>query len=150
MIRKKLGNTCLESRLAASSRPSSDCELLRRFRQQGWKVSSEIQSLGLSASFESCWDTTAPAFHRHHPHRPTTARLPARFPQPAPRGEEARTGLCPPAAAILDRAGRALPQSSVQNSHKHPKLHSPPKPTSKRRPRSAQTATDEAGNGSAL
>lgn len=105
MIRKKLGNTCLESRLAASSRPSSDCELLRRFRQQGWKVSSEIQSLGLSASFESCWDTTAPAFHRHHPHRPTTARLPARFPQPAPRGEEARTGLCPPAAAILTELG---------------------------------------------
>lgn len=25
------------------------CELLRRFRQQGWKVSSEVQSLDLSA-----------------------------------------------------------------------------------------------------
>ena len=69
------------------------------------------------------------------------------LPQPAPRGKEERTSPCPcPAAAILDRAERALLQSSAQNSHKNPKPYLPPKPISKRMPHSTQTKT-EAGNG---
>lgn len=150
MIRKKARNTCLESCLAASSRPSSDCELLRRFRQQGWKSLRRFNPWASARALNPAGTPRLPAFHRHPPHRPATARLPARSFLNLPLEERRRAGLCPPAAAILHRAGRAPPQSSVQNSHKHPKLCLPPKPTSKRRPRSAQTVTAEAGNGSAL
>lgn len=92
-----------------------DCELLRRFRQQSLKSPSEIQSLGLSASFESCWDTAAPGVPPPSPHRPATARLPARSFLNC-RSRKGGAQVCVPGSSHSHRAGRRR-RGSVQNSH---------------------------------
>lgn len=96
MIRKKVRNTCLESCLAASSRPSSDCELLRRFRQQGWKSLRRFNPWASARALNPAGTPRLPAFHRHPPHRPATARLPARSFLNLPLEERRRAAVCVP------------------------------------------------------
>ena len=119
------------------------------FANRGRKSRRRFNPWTSAQGFNAAGTPRLQAFHRpHRPHRPTTCRPPSSLlPHSAPRGKKERTGPWPcPAAAILDRAERALLQSSAKNSHKIPKPYLPPKPRSKRMPRSTQTKT-EAGNG---